>query len=213
MVVEFPLTENYERPLDADQFGTDPDLPQGDSYMDSHCIEIHGLSEENGTAQYGEARVEGKYADRVTVVGYVQQTRQPWEFDVDPIADAKSYDETGGWTYAPGASHGQVVVVLRLDPPEDAYSEGDKNDHTGADRTETADSGNETGGASVGTVKSVTATPTDDGADRADTTVTTGGATAAQPISDQSRTDALGYGIIVWITAGCMFVTYLAIQR
>lgn len=29
----------------------------------------------------------------------------------------------GGWTYDPGLSHGQPVVVLQLDPPEDTQVE------------------------------------------------------------------------------------------
>jgi len=115
--VEFPLTEHYERPLDSDQFGTSPDVPQGDGYMDSHCIEFHG-PEETATISYGEARVEGEHADRIDVVGYVQKTNT-WDSDVDPIAAAEPYEDAGGWTYEPDNSHGQAVVVLQLDPPAD----------------------------------------------------------------------------------------------
>ena len=118
ITVELPLTHHYDRPLDADQFGTSPDLPQGDGYLDSHCYEFHGLPED-GTVEYGEAQVEGEHADRINVVGYIQQEHQAWDSDVDPIADAESYEDAGGgWTYRTDASHGQVVVVLQLDPPE-----------------------------------------------------------------------------------------------
>ncbi|WP_050051248.1 PGF-CTERM sorting domain-containing protein [Halostagnicola sp. A56] len=113
--VEYPLTEHYERPLDADQFGDSPDLIKGDGYLDSHCMEIHGLPED-GSVEYGEVNVTGEHADDVDVVGYIQQENEAWDADVDPIDDAESYEEAGGgWTYYPGGSHGQVVVVLQLD--------------------------------------------------------------------------------------------------
>jgi len=150
--VEFPLTEHYERPLDSDQFGTSPDLPQGDGYMDSHCIEFHG-PEETATISYGEAAVEGEHADRIDVVGYVQKTNT-WDSDVDPIAAAEPYEDAGGWTYEPDNSHGQAVVVLQLDPPadsgdggesdENADEEGGSND--GEDGTGGADGEDGTGG-------------------------------------------------------------------
>jgi hypothetical protein len=127
MVVEYPLTENYERPLDADQFGTSPDLPQGDGYMDSHCIEFHGPPE-NKTIEYGPARIEGEHADRIKVVGYIQQANRAWDSDVDPLEDAVSYEEAGGeWTNRPNASHGQVVVVLQLQPEGEAQTGGEKD--------------------------------------------------------------------------------------
>jgi PGF-CTERM protein len=62
MVVEYSLTDNYDRPLDADQFGTNAELPQGDGYMDSHCIEMHGQPED-GTIEYGEVEIDGEHAD------------------------------------------------------------------------------------------------------------------------------------------------------
>jgi len=166
--VEFPLTEHYERPLDSDQFGTSPDVPQGDGYMDSHCVEFHG-PEETATISYGEATVEGEHADWIDVVGYVQKTNT-WDSDVDPIAAAEPYEDAGGWTYEPDNSHGQAVVVLQLDPPaddgetdessggedesntdddesntgdEDESGEEDESDSTGEDGT---DGGNQTGG-------------------------------------------------------------------
>ncbi|WP_255170633.1 PGF-CTERM sorting domain-containing protein [Natrononativus amylolyticus] len=155
MVVEFPLTEHYDRPLDADQFGTTSDLPQGDGYLDSHCIEIHGLPEDE-TVEYGEVEIDGEYADWIEVVGYIQVENEAWDTDVDPIADAVPYEEAGGWTYHPDGSHGQVVIVLQLDPPEDAYpdttetdddAEGDDeagtDDETGADDTESGDGDDE----------------------------------------------------------------------
>lgn len=114
MTVQYPLTDEYTRPLDADQFGTTDDLPQGDGYLDSHCIEFHGLPE-NGTISYGEVEIDGPYTDQIEVVGYIQQAHRAWDSDVDPIDDAVSYEDAGGgWTYEPDASHGQVVVVLQL---------------------------------------------------------------------------------------------------
>lgn len=138
-VVELPLTEHYERPLDADQFGTDPDLPQGDGYLDSHCLEIHGMPAD-GTVEYGEAEVDGEYEDRIEVVGYLQQDAQSWNSSVDPLADARSYEEAGGgWTYDPEHSHGQMVVVLQLDHDEtDTNGEDDdtSTDDNGVDDTD-----------------------------------------------------------------------------
>ncbi len=115
MNVQFPMNEHYERPLDSDQFGTTDSLPQGDGYMDSHCIEIHDLAED-ATVEYGEAEISGTYADDIKVVGYIQQANEAWDTDVDPIEDAQSYEEAGGgWTMYEGGSHGQAVVVLQLD--------------------------------------------------------------------------------------------------
>ncbi|USZ70492.1 PGF-CTERM sorting domain-containing protein [Natronosalvus halobius] len=128
-VTQYPLTDHYERPLDADQFGVS-DLPQGDGYLDSHCIEIHGLSEEGDSVEYGEAVVEGEHADRIEVVGYIQQepAGTGWDSSVDPVADAVSYEEAGGgWTFTPDSSHGQVTVVLQLvdDTADDDEGDGD----------------------------------------------------------------------------------------
>ncbi|WP_436344027.1 PGF-CTERM sorting domain-containing protein [Natronorubrum sp. FCH18a] len=127
-VVEFPMTDHYTRPLDADQFGTNPDLPHGDGTLDSHCLEWHGLPEDE-TVEYGEAELEGAHADDIELVGYVQQTHEAWDADVDPIADAESYDATeGGWTYHPDGSHGQTVVVLQLNEElagERSHSDGE----------------------------------------------------------------------------------------
>lgn len=132
--VHYPLTANYDRPLDADQFGTTPELPQGDGYMDSHCIEWHGMEAPGSTVAYDEADVYGEYADNVDVVGYVQQVSSPddrgWDTDVDPIADAEPYAATnGGWTYTDAdPSHGQSVVVLQLDPDATYPGDGDTGD-------------------------------------------------------------------------------------
>lgn len=118
--VQFPLSEHYDRPLDADQFGTNPDLPQGDGYLDTHCVEFNGLRN-NETVEYGRASITGAHADRIDVVGYIQQPQQEWDSSVDPIAEADPYEVAGGgWTHAPNATHGQVVVVLQLDPSENA---------------------------------------------------------------------------------------------
>ncbi|RQG99022.1 PGF-CTERM sorting domain-containing protein [Natrarchaeobius oligotrophus] len=149
MTVEYPLTDNYNRPLDADQFGTNPDLPQGDGYLDSHCIEMHGI-DENATVEYGEARIDGEHADRIELVGYVQQAHDAWDTDVDPIEDAEPYEEAGGWTYHPDGSHGQAVVVLQLEgevEPDDSTDDGERDAHS--DEIDSDDStaveGSETG--------------------------------------------------------------------
>ncbi|WP_440764719.1 PGF-CTERM sorting domain-containing protein [Natronorubrum sp. DTA7] len=131
-VVEYPLTDNYARPLDSDQFGTNPELPHGDGYMDSHCLEWHGLPEDE-TVEYGEVELEGAHADDIEVVGYVQQTHEAWETDIHPVGDAESYDATeGSWTYEPGGSHGQVVAVLQLnDDVADQQSHDQTDDDDG----------------------------------------------------------------------------------
>jgi PGF-CTERM protein len=140
MTVTYPLTDNYERPLDADQFGTTDDLPQGSGYMDSHCIELHGLPED-GTVEYGEIQIEGEHADKIETVGYIQQAHDTWDTDIDPIEAAEPYDAAGGgWTYYPGGSHGQVVAVLQLDSEvtgadgepvsDDENSSDDDGEHT-----------------------------------------------------------------------------------
>ena len=140
MTVQYPLTEHYDRPLDADQFGTADDVIQGDGYLDSHCLEIHGLSEDGDSVEYGEAIVEGAHADRIEIVGYIQQepAGTGWDSDVDPVDDAVSYEEAGGgWTYTPESSHGQVVIVLQLtgDAPADDGSDDTGSDDDGDDGT------------------------------------------------------------------------------
>jgi len=143
--VDLPLTDNYERPLDSDQFGTTSDLPQGDGYLDSHCIELHGLPA-NESVSYGEAMVEGEFADRVEVVGYIQQAGQSWDSDIDPLAEARSYEEAGGgWTYEPGASHGQMVVVLQIEHPQASEDSGDEDNTDGSENGD--DDGSENGDA------------------------------------------------------------------
>ncbi|WP_394739863.1 PGF-CTERM sorting domain-containing protein [Natronococcus roseus] len=123
MVVEYSLTDNYDQPLDSDQFGTVSELPQGDGYMDSHCIEMHGQPED-GTIEYGEVEIDGEHADDVEVVGYIQQAHEAWDTDVDPLEDAESYEEAGGgWTYKTDGSHGQAVVVLQLAGEVDGSSD------------------------------------------------------------------------------------------
>lgn len=115
VTVQLPLTDHYERPYDADQFGTTDDLPQGDGYMDAHTIEMHGHPED-ATIEYGEVQIEGEHADKIKVVGYVQQAHDTWDTDIDPLEAAEPYEEAGGgWTYRTDASHGQVIVVLQLD--------------------------------------------------------------------------------------------------
>ncbi|WP_290811092.1 PGF-CTERM sorting domain-containing protein [Halovivax sp.] len=161
MTVEYPLTDHYERPLDADQFGTDPDLPQGDGYLDSHCIEWHGLPED-ATIEYGEAQIEGEHAEDVELVGYIQQAHEAWDTDVDPIEDAVSYEEAGGgWTYETDASHGQAVVVLQL-----AESTGDEgsSDDPGSNATDSnASDGTGSNGADDTLANESTGSAGDDG--------------------------------------------------
>jgi PGF-CTERM protein len=142
MTVQFPMTEHYDRPLDADQFGTSPNISQGDGYLDSHCIEMHGHPED-ATIEYGKAEIEGEYADRIDVVGYIQQVPEGdgWDTDIDPVAAAEPYaDAGGGWTYRTNASHGQVVVVLQLDAPADERLEhgGSNTTDSEANESETA---------------------------------------------------------------------------
>ena len=112
--VTYPLT-NVEQPLDADQFGTHPDLPQGDGWLDSHCLEFHGV-DENATISYGEPTISGDHTDDVELVGLIQQDGEAWDSAVDPLEDAQPFESVPGeWTNEPDASHGQVVVVLQLD--------------------------------------------------------------------------------------------------
>lgn len=137
LTVAFPLTTHYERPLDADQYGTAADLPQGDGRLDAHCIEFHGLRA-NASISYGEATVRGDHADAVDVVGYHQQAHDAWETDTDPLAAARSHDATGGWSYETNGSHGQAVVVLQLNRSAAA---GDAGNLGATDDTNGGDSG------------------------------------------------------------------------
>ena len=149
LTVQFPLTEHYDRPLDGDQFGTTDDLPQGDGYMDTHSIEMHG-NPEDATIEYGEAQIEGEHADDIEVVGYIQQAHDTWETDIDPLEAAEPYEEAGGgWTYYPGGSHGQVIVVLQLDregydgEPVDGGENGTENESGTENASESPNDGNE----------------------------------------------------------------------
>ena len=162
ITVKYPLTEHYERPLDADQFGTTDDLPQGDGYMDTHSIELHGF-DENATVEYGQAKVEGEHADDIEVVGYVQQAHDTWDTSVDPIEDAESYEEAGGgWTYRPGESHGQVIVVLQLD--RDGYDGETENGESGDGEKNETDTENATESTTDDTNSSVSSETNDDDA-------------------------------------------------
>lgn len=145
MTVEYPLTEQYDRPLDADQFGTADDIGQGDGYMDSHCIEFHGPATD-ATIEYGEASFDGEHADRIEVVGYIQNGGDTWETDIDPVEAATPYEEAGGgWTYTEDASHGQVVVVLQLasdEQDDDSETEQTVDGESEATETETNSTNN-----------------------------------------------------------------------
>ncbi|MCU4973183.1 PGF-CTERM sorting domain-containing protein [Halobacteria archaeon AArc-m2/3/4] len=210
MTVDLPLTEHYDRPLDSDQFGTS-DLPQGDGYMDSHCIEIHGMPEDGGYVGYDEPQIDGEHADWIEVVGYIQ-IQDTWDTDIDPIKAAESYEEAGGgWTYAEGDSHGQVVIVLQLDPPEDAYPDVEETESETGDSTETE-----------------TETETDDGSDEeteteteAETETETETETATENADDDdgdvdedesaSASQMPGFGVLVAVAA--LVVAVLARAR
>lgn len=151
MTVEFPMNDHYEFPLDGDQFGTSPDVAQGDGYMDSHCLEFHGNAED-ATLTYGQAQISGEYADRIDVVGYIQQVPKGdgWETDIDPIDAAEPYDEAGGgWTYnaAENATHAQVVVVLQLDAPADERFDPTESNATDPTDSQTTDDDDESASA------------------------------------------------------------------
>ncbi|WP_440767396.1 PGF-CTERM sorting domain-containing protein [Natronorubrum sp. DTA7] len=149
MTVQYPVTDHYDRPLDADQFGTTPDLAQGDGYMDSHCISIHGQPEDS-TIEYGEAQIDGEHADKIELVGYIQQAHDTWDTSVDPIEDAESYEEAGGeWTFRPDGSHGQVTVVLQLDGDATGVDDPTDEDETNSsnDTEQSNDDDEETGEA------------------------------------------------------------------
>jgi hypothetical protein len=203
MEVRFPVTDHYEFPLDGDQFGTSPSVVQGDGYMDSHCIEFHG-PDENATITYGPVEVEGERADWIEVVGYIQQEHEAWDTSVDPLEDAVPYEEVGGWTYRPGGSHGQAVVVLQLDPPADAYP--DKGSDTGGE--ETTGDGTDTDGESDTDGTSDTGEETNDDGSETDTTgesETTGDETDTNTEDDTDGTGAdnplPGFGAIAALTA------------
>lgn len=114
--VEFPLTENYERPLDSDMFGTSEDLPQGDGYMDAHCIEYHLVTEDH-TLNYSQVEISGENSEAIEVVGYHDQIGT-WNTDFDPESDVEPYGTSnssdGTVTLEPGNSHGEVLAVLQL---------------------------------------------------------------------------------------------------
>ncbi|WP_339106345.1 PGF-CTERM sorting domain-containing protein [Haloterrigena salinisoli] len=200
LTVQLPLTDHYERPLDADQFGTTDDLPQGDGYMDSHTIELHGFSED-ATVEYGEAQVEGEHADKIEVVGYIQQAHDTWETDIDPLEAAEPYEEAGGgWTYRPNASHGQVIVVLQLD-----------SDVTGADdKTNTSEpAGESNGNASDDGNESDDGNDTGDGTGATDETESE----AANESSDDDSNDEMpGFGVPAVVVAGIV-ATLVALRR
>lgn len=119
--VNFPMTANYDRPLDSDQFGTSS-LPQGDGYLDSHCLEAHDL-DDDATVTYDEVELSGQYADHVDVVGYYDQTGT-WNSDFDPLLDVSPYgvssSSDGTVTMSPGSSHFEILVVLQLTSSEAA---------------------------------------------------------------------------------------------
>ena len=141
ITVNFPMNDHHEFPLDGDQFGTSPDVAQGDGYMDSHCVEFHGNSED-ATLEYGEAQISGEHADRIDVVGYIQQVPEGdgWDTDIDPVDAAEPYAEAGGgWTYTSEASHGQAVVVLQLDAPANERFDPTKSNSTEATESQTTD--------------------------------------------------------------------------
>lgn len=116
--VSFPMTTNYERPLDSDQFGTSSSVPQGDGYLDTHCFEFHQVPADH-TITYDPVEITGQYADDVEVVGYYDQTGT-WNSNFDPESDVSPYgtgmSSDGTVTMSPGNSHAEVLVVLQLAP-------------------------------------------------------------------------------------------------
>ncbi|MXV63329.1 PGF-CTERM sorting domain-containing protein [Natronorubrum sp. JWXQ-INN-674] len=170
MTVEYPVTDHYERPLDADQFGTTDDLPQGDGYMDSHCIEMHGQPED-ATIEYGEAQIDGEHADRIEVVGYIQQAHDAWDSDVDPIEDAEPYEKAGGgWTFEPDGSHGQAVAVLQLTGEDTTDDEStseteDKDDDSTNSSNSTDENADDSDGEDNASVSASETSDSDDGDD------------------------------------------------
>lgn len=206
--VDYPLTDNYDRPLDSDQFGTASDVPQGDGILDAHCMELHGLPEDGGTVEYGEAQIEGEHADRIDPVGYIQ-IQDTWNTSVDPVADAEPYEEAGGgWTYRPGDSHGQVVVVLQLDgsaPPQledtDGGDEQSLESDTENGSATTESTANESNDSDAGT---------DDGTSDTDASETAG---TSENTDDSRPGDGLpGFGVLGALGA-VLTVVYVRSRR
>lgn len=115
--VDFPLNENYERPLDADQFGTSSDVPQGDGYMDSHCIEWHEIPEED-TITYQDPEILGENSTDIEVLGIIEQDAQSWNTDLQIPSDLSDYESeevTGELLKHDEHQHGQATIVLTLD--------------------------------------------------------------------------------------------------
>ena len=110
--VRMPLHKNYDVPLDADQFGTNETLPQGDGILDSHCIEWH-LESSNFNLSYDKFDVITDNPERIKFVGYHQKL-DTWDSNVDPIEDAQPYEEVGELTFEENKTHGQVVGVFQL---------------------------------------------------------------------------------------------------
>lgn len=200
ITVQLPLTDHYDHPLDSDQFGTS-DLPQGDGYLDSHCYEFHGLPNDD-TITYAEAEIDGEHADEIDVVGYHQQTHAAWDSDVDPIADAESYEDVGGgWTFQPEASHGQVTVVLQLDTPEDDATSSTGVDETNHDIEDESGEVNEnegvTQGESIGIEEDHDSDPSDSAAMEHDTDT--------EPSTNQDD-EMPGFGVIGALVALAIIV-------
>ena len=115
--VDFPLNENYDRPLDGDQIGTSSDVPQGDGYMDSHCIEWHEIPLED-TITYQEPEILGENSSDIEVLGMIEQDGQSWNTDLKipgDLNDYKSEEVTGELLKDNDHTHGQAMVFLTLD--------------------------------------------------------------------------------------------------
>ncbi|OIB56848.1 PGF-CTERM sorting domain-containing protein [Natrialba sp. SSL1] len=196
-VVDYPLSENYNRPLDSDQFGTTADLPQGDGYLDSHCFEWHGLPEDE-TVEYGEAQIEGPHTDQIDLVGYIERPHEAWDTDIDPLESAVSYEEAGGgWTYHPDGSHGQLVVVLQLDGDADIPVDPDE---------EIGDEAADVGGDAASDAGGDTDENTDDRGDDS-----TDDDTGASNGTDDDATDTVpGFGVLSVLAAlGALLIATL----
>lgn len=113
--VELPLS-NYERPLDSDQLGTTKELPQGDGYLDSHCIEAHYLNPEFNL-NYNELEIEGEHSEDLDVLGY-REHLDSWRTDLNIKKDFQKFGESnisdGQIKMEKNKTHLQVMAIAQL---------------------------------------------------------------------------------------------------
>lgn len=115
--VELPMHRNYEQPLDGDQFGITPLLPQGDGYLDSHCIEFHFV-ESDFSINHEGVQIDGAQSEDLEVVGYREKLGS-WDSDINLSQDfydlGKNENASGEVSMNKDQSHFQIVAALRLD--------------------------------------------------------------------------------------------------